>query len=181
MHSVIAPGVAGAEEAVAGWMGTFYHRLPLLEPGLKRVGYALEERVAVLDSDSLVVADTYEGWVLWPARDQKDVPTRFTPGGELPHPVPGVDEREFGYPITLQTTRKSVEIELVLKKGPKRDGPVVPCHVSTPAHPTNPDLAPPGAFCLLPKARLEPRTTYTVVATPADGGAPLVWSFTTGE
>jgi hypothetical protein len=181
MHSVIAPGVAGADEAVAGWMGTFYHRLPLLEPGLKRIGYAFEERVAVLDSDSLVVPDKYEGCVLWPARDLKDVPTRFTPGGELPHPVPGVDEREFGYPITLQTTRKNVEIELVLTKGPKRDGPVVPGHVSTPAHPTNPDLAPTGAFGLLPKARLEPRTTYTVTARFADGAASLVWSFTTGE
>ena len=180
-HSVIAPGVATAEEAVAGWMGTFYHRLPLLEPGLKRIGFSLEERIAVLDADSLVVPDKFVGCVVWPARDMKDVPTRFTPGGELPSPVPGADEREFGYPITVQTTQKNGEMELVLCKGAKANGPPVACHVSTPAHPTNPDLAPPGAFCLLPKARLEPRATYTVVATAADGEAPLVWSFTTGE
>jgi hypothetical protein len=180
-HSVIAPGVATAEEAVAGWMGTFYHRLPLLEPGLKRIGFSLEERIAVLDAASLVVPDKNVGCVVWPARDMKEVPTRFVAGGELPHPVPGVDEREFGYPITLQTTQKNGEMELVLCKGAKAGGPPVACHVSTPAHPTNPDLAPPGAFCLLPKARLEPRATYTVVATPSDGEAPLVWSFTTGE
>jgi hypothetical protein len=178
---VIAPGVATAEEAVAGWMGTFYHRLPLLEPGLKRIGFSLEERIAVLDAASLVVPDKNVGCVVWPARDMKDVPTRFVAGGELPHPVPGVDEREFGYPITVQTTQKNGEMELVLCKGAKAGGPPVACHVSTPSHPTNPDLAPPGAFCLLPKARLEPRTTYTVVATPSDGEAPLVWSFTTGE
>jgi len=180
-HAVIAPGVATAEEAVAGWMGTFYHRLPLLEPGLKRIGFDLADRIAVLDASSLVVQDELIGCMVWPARDMHDVPTRFVAGGELPHPVPGVDERAFGYPITLQTTHQNGEFELVLFKGPKRDGPAVACHVSTPAHPSNPDLAPPGAFCLLPKARLEPRTTYTVVATPADGGAPLVWSFTTGE
>ena len=49
LSSVIAPGVASGVEAVDAWMATFYHRLPLLDPGLLRVGYALEGGVAVLD------------------------------------------------------------------------------------------------------------------------------------
>jgi hypothetical protein len=180
-HSVIAPGVANADEAVAGWIGTFYHRLPLLDPGLKRIGFALVDKCAVLDADSLLQPDELEGVIVYPPKDGTNVPTRFTPGGELPHPVPGADEREFGFPITLQTTAKTVEYVLRLARGPSADGPEVPCWLSTPGHPTYIELAPSNAFCLMPKARLAPKTKYTVTADPADGGAKITWSFTTGD
>jgi hypothetical protein len=37
--SVIAPGSRTPTEAIDGWMATFYHRLPLLHPGLIKIGW----------------------------------------------------------------------------------------------------------------------------------------------
>jgi hypothetical protein len=177
MHSVIAPGVDSAEAAIAGWMGTFYHRLPLLEPGLKRIGYSLDDHVAVLDASSLCEADELEGYVLWPAREMKDVPLRFN--AELPNPVPGADQSGWGYPITVQTSHKSVEMKMKLVRGAKPDGSEVDCHFSSPGHPTNLDCAPPGAWCLIPKSTLDGKAKYTVVAEVSNGDH-LIWTFTTG-
>jgi hypothetical protein len=54
----------------------------------------------------------------------------------------------------------------------------VPCWFSSPLAPTNPELAPSGSFCLIPKAPLRPATRYTVVVTwPPQ--AELVWSWRT--
>jgi len=178
-HSVIAPGVTRPEEAIAGWMGTFYHRLPLLDPGLKRFGFSLGDMIAVLDADSLVDPGVQEGLVLWPPPDMKGVPTRFEL--ELPNPVPGQDEKQFGYPITLQafdTERTFPAMKLV--RGTKPDGPEIACWFSSPAQPTNLDCNPPGAWCLIPKAPLDGGTKYTVVATGSDG-KDVVWTFATGQ
>jgi hypothetical protein len=67
-----------------------------------------------------------------------------------------------------------------LVRGAKPAGPEVPCYFSSPGEPLNPDLHPPGAFCLIPKSPLEKRTKYTVVADASDGTS-VVWSFTTEE
>jgi hypothetical protein len=84
--------------------------------------------------------------------------------------------------VTLQTGRpvqesKATEPTLSLAEVAKPDVPL-PAHVSTPLKPTNPDLAPPNAYCLMPKARLKPKTAYVATATWPDG-SKLVWSFTT--
>lgn len=178
-HSVIAPGVNRAEEAIFGWMGTFYHRLPLLNPGLKRVGFAMSDQIAVLDADSLV--DPYEkkGLVLWPPDGARNVPTRFEL--EIPNPVPGEDEKQFGYPVTLQVFEEEISFPAVkLVRGSKAEGPEVACWFSSPARPTNLDCNPPGAWCLIPKAPLDAGAKYTVVATESDG-KNVVWTFATGQ
>jgi hypothetical protein len=178
-HSVIAPGVTRAEDAISGWMGTFYHRLPLLDPGLKRIGYSMSDLIAVLDADSLVAPDVAEGLVLWPPRDMKNVPTRFEL--EIPNPVPGQDEERFGYPITLQAFHAERSFPAMkLVRGTKPDGPEIACWFSSPAKPTNLDCNPPGAWCLIPKAPLDAGAKYTVVATGSDG-KNVVWTFATGQ
>jgi hypothetical protein len=178
-HSVIAPGVTRPEEAIAGWMGTYYHRLPLLDPGLKRFGFAMGDMVAVLDADSLVDPFVQEGLVLWPPPDMKGVPTHFEP--ELPNPVPGQDESQFGYPITLQAFHSERAFpSMKLVRGNKPDGAEVACWFSSPAKPTNLDCNPPGAWCLIPKSPLDSGVKYTVVATGSDG-KNVVWTFATGQ
>ena len=105
----------------------------------------------------------------------RNVPRTFAP--ELPHPVPGEDQGTRGYPITLQVDYEvDPVVTLTLRRGKGRDGREVPCHYSTPQAPTNPELAPKGAYCLIPKAHLEPNTDYTVVAecTDAEGLDDLV-------
>ena len=90
-HSVIAPGVRDGAEALDGWMSTFYHRLPLLDPGLVRIGYALANHCGVLDAGTFVSPHEFrsvvagmgtgtvvERWgIVWRARRHR-----------RPHPIP---------------------------------------------------------------------------------------------
>ena len=177
MHSVIAPGCDDGREAIEGWLATFYHRLPLLEPGLLRIGYARAGGVAVLDSGTLSAPAERECTVVWPASGATEVTLSFAP--ELPNPVPGEDQSEWGYPVTLQAFQRTDTWEMELSEG-LAGGTPVDCHFSSPLAPTNPILAPAGAYCLIPKQRLRPNTRYTVVARSSDDES-LTWSFTTGR
>jgi len=185
LNSVIDPGAKGPLEAIDTWMSTFYHRLPLLEPGLLRVGWGIDEHVAVLDCTSLCRPRRYATAVAWPYDGMTRVPTSFTP--ELPNPVPDADQSQWGYPITLQLGRPPVNrgvdkpytVVMELYEGTRRAANHVDCYFSSPEKPTNPDLAPKRSFCLIPKTALKPRTGYTVVATFRDNGTELVWTFRT--
>lgn len=177
LSSVIAPGVATAEEAVDGWMGTFYHRLPLLDPGLLRIGFGMEGGIAVLDSGSMVADSPIGTYCVWPPPGAKDVPRRFNP--ELPNPVPGEDQSKWGYPVTLQLFSwdepQSPRLSMTL------GGKPVDCWLATPDEPTNPEIAPAGAWCLMPKQTLAPNATYTVTADGVPQVGRLEWTFTTGR
>jgi len=180
LSSVIAPGTTSAEGAIDAWMASFYHRVPLLAPGLLRVGWALEKGFAVLDVESLVADPERLEFVAWPPPGATNVPRRFGP--ELPNPVPGADQAAWGYPVTLQFWNYPVapSVRMRLHVGSSRAGVEVPCHFSTPTAPTNPQLAPAGAFCLIPKQTLAANTTYTVAVDdwPSEWkGAD--WTFTT--
>src|SRR5262249_53001635 len=95
-RSVIHFGVTPAQ-AVQSWMATFYHRLPLLDPGLLGVGIGDESGVVVLDVQSLVAPARGSRVVVWPVPDASGVPRRFAP--EIPNPVPDEDESQWGFPI----------------------------------------------------------------------------------
>jgi hypothetical protein len=180
LHSVITPDARTPELAISNWMATFYHRLPLLSPGLKGIGWGSESGISVLDSGSLV-----EPWmkddrfVVWPHDGMRNVPLRFR--RELPHPVPGENQNRWGYPITLQGTLRNTTFTMKLYDGKPTPENLVPCHLSTPWEPTNPELAPDGAACLIPKAALKPGATYTVEVKGLPGGRSLRWSFRTGR
>jgi hypothetical protein len=180
LGAVIAGGVASPDAALDAWMGTFYHRLPLLDPGLLRVGWNLAGGVAALDVKALVAPTTEALRVAWPPAGATSVPRRFRP--ELPSPSPGEDQTEWGYPITLQVygAQDDPDVAMRLCVGPKKGGADVPCLFSSPRAPTNPALAPKGAFCLVPRKTLAANATYTVVAEGLPDGAVLEWSFTTG-
>ena len=40
-------------DSIDQWIGTVYHRFPLLEPRIRRIGFAVEGNVCVLDMGSL--------------------------------------------------------------------------------------------------------------------------------
>lgn len=180
LSSVIAPGVSGPEEAVDAWLGTYFHRLPLLDPGLLRIGWALEGGIAVLDAGSFVAPPEAVAEVPWPPNGAKNVPTSFNP--ELPNPFPGEDQAAWGYPVTLQLFgyRPLPEVTLELRKGTGAGAEPVPCLFTSPGHPGNPDCAPRNAFALIPRAHLEPGTTYSVLASGFPDRADLHWNFRTG-
>jgi phosphotransferase system IIB component len=170
LHSVIAwGGIEDYKESIDLWMGSFYHRLPLIDPGVLRLGWGQEDIWWVMDMSSLAAPYDKPYTVVYPYDGQKDVPTAFV-GNEFPDPVPepGVDVNEaevLGYPITIQTNPvdekgEIVDIRMKLMEGDKE----VECHFSSPTKPSNPESAPAGAWCLLPKKALKPKTEYRVVA-----------------
>lgn len=171
-HSVIAFG--GTSRCLDDWLGSFYHRLPLLEPMLLGIGFGVDGQVCVLDAGSLV--NRTGGWAnVYPYHGMPNVPRSFAP--ELPNPVPGQDQNAWGYPVTLQLGASLGEppTSMVLT-GPKG---VVDCWFTSPNQPLNPQLVPPGASCLIPKRTLAANTTYSVEAV--FGKERMLWSFTTGK
>jgi hypothetical protein len=169
-HSVIAwGGIEDYKESIDLWMGSFYHRLPLVDPGVLRLGWGQEDIYWVMDMSSLAAPYEKPYTVVWPYDGMKEVPTAFA-GNEYPDPVPekGVDVVEaekFGYPITIQTNPvdekgEVVDISMRLLEGDKE----VECTFSSPSKPSNPEAAPHGAWCLIPMKALRPATEYKVIA-----------------
>ena len=179
-HSVIAFD-GDVEGSIDAWMATFYHRLPLLEPGLCGIGAALDQDVVLLDTGSLLNQFQGKAHVCWPHRNQKDVPLRFRP--ELPNPVPGEDQSEWGYPITIQSywgqegQDASVDMQLFVDG---QDDPV-DCHYLTPSESTQTRSKPKDAYCLIPKKHLKANTTYRVKAQVSGDEASFSWTFKTGS
>ena len=179
LRSVIAPG-REPEESIHTWMGTFYHRLPLLEPGLFGVGMGLDPQVVVLEVSSLVAEPWQEHWVAWPPNGETDVPLSFVP--EIPNPVPGMDQKRFGYPITLQVRLPSREGSIDLELRLNRDtpaGPEVDCYHLSPRDYFFAECVPENAWCLIPKRDLDPNTQYSVTVRGNRTGSRQ-WSFQTG-
>ncbi|MBK7877662.1 MAG: hypothetical protein IPJ77_18395 [Planctomycetes bacterium] len=200
-HSVIVWREGGEEamtfeEGIDVWLGSFYHRLPLTDPGVMRLGWGSEGIYQVMDMSSLAAPYDKPFTVVFPYEGQTGVPTQFL-GDEHPDPIPNgppgsVNEADlYGYPITIQTNPSDergdvVDISMKLFEG--KDGKKeVECFFSTPSNPTNPEIAPAGAWCLIPKTFLKPKTTYKVVADWISGGRTsqtsagkhLEWTFTT--
>ena len=172
-HSVIA--FDGHETCMQQWYGTFYHRVPLTHPGLKQVGIGVANGTTVLDCTS--ICDTRSGYEAHtPFDGQRDVPRAFQP--ELPNPVTErSDQTTLGYPITYQlgNGRDDLEVTMHLYLGDEE----VPCYRSTPSRPINPELAPRGCYCLIPRSPLEAGAMYTVrVEGP---GSIHRFSFRTGR
>ncbi|TAJ02161.1 MAG: CAP domain-containing protein [Planctomycetota bacterium] len=177
-HSVIMPGAKSPRAAIDAWMATFYHRLPLTDPGLLRIGWGFEKGFAVLDAASLRAPWGEQWHVAWPYDGMTDVPTSFVP--ELPNPVPGADQREFGYPITLQLGRQKLEFEGMDVELRLFDGDAqVDAYLTTPTAPLNVELVPERASCLIPKQRLRAGRMYRVEARWLGASRTIEWTFRT--
>lgn len=168
-------------ESVQAWLATFYHRLPLLDPGLFGAGFGQSEEVVVLDVHSLVVEPWKDHVVVWPLSGAVGVPRSGV--SEVPSPVPGADLATLGYPISVQLhfarPEHEPELELALFVGEGVGGARVEAHLVTPATPPSIARAPRNAWGLIPKAPLAKKTRYTARAEWS--GRVQTWSFTTGE
>jgi hypothetical protein len=106
-----------ARDTVDGWIGTVYHRFPLLMHNIFRFGYSFVNEngysIGVLDMGSL--EEPYDPAtapmvVAWPPPDMKNVPLQFH-GIEHPNPLGDQPENEqditrTGYPVSLQLQRE---------------------------------------------------------------------------
>ncbi len=177
-----------AEQAVDQWMGTFYHRVPLLAPKLAKIGVGKKDG---LKDGTVVVADMQSGidaaradepkFVLFPAPDQQGVPHAFA--GEMPDPIPAGTKGTAGYPVTLTAYDDKANaidgVTVTRLLGP--DGKEVPCWTSTPQAPARADFGQGNTIALIPKAALTGKSKYTVEIRCEVGGAAFekTWSFTT--
>lgn len=117
---VTGPGERGpdfAQDTVDLWVGVPYHRFPMLEHNIKRLGYSYvfenDWSVAVLDMGSL--EEPYDPalaprLVVWPPPNLVNVPLQF-PAPESPNPLEDQPEAEqdptkCGYPISVQLQRE---------------------------------------------------------------------------
>jgi hypothetical protein len=111
LRSVIVINATGAEDSVDGWLGTVYHRFPLLEYNINRIGFAFEERMCVLDMGSLEEPRDPEKeekymFARFPFDGMKNVPLAFH-AHEFPNPLGDQpadqqDDEKIGYPVSLQ-------------------------------------------------------------------------------
>ncbi|MBX3160330.1 MAG: CAP domain-containing protein [Deltaproteobacteria bacterium] len=172
------PGVSDLEIAVDGWMASLYHRRPILDPSLEKIGVGYSK----LDDGSLMAAlmfvngkggaDKSERWpVLYPADKQADVALEF--GNEIPNPIPG--NGRGGYPVTLQfpAFEKVTGVKAKLVDG---GGKPVPFWLSDPEHPAT-SFGQYGVVCVIPKAPLRPQSTYRVEIEATWRGKTATWSW----
>lgn len=172
----------GPQGSVDRWMATLYHRIPILNPKLRRIGVGFApggkwgwagvlNLIEGLDNSAKGSAS-----VRYPASEQKDVPLEF--GAENPDPVPG-GCHGAGYPVTLTFYDWSTVtgVSAVLRGA---GGKEIACHLSTPEQPAS-GFPQQGTICLIPKAHLAPGTTYTVEINCKSNGRDVVekWKFRT--
>ncbi|MBK7642907.1 MAG: hypothetical protein IPJ19_07625 [Planctomycetes bacterium] len=177
-HALVGGAGAKAGETLEGWLATYFHRVPLLDPGLLRVGCAANKDYLVFDVYSLRRPPDASWAIVWPHEEMQKVP--LTAQDELPSPVPQAATGSLGYPITVQVGLPEagdppLEVEMKLYNGKDE----VECWFSSPEHPLNPRLVPPRTFALFPKQPLKAGTRYQVTAEWLGTTRKKSWFFRT--
>ncbi len=168
---------SGLSACVDNWMATFYHRIPILRPNLKRIGIGSEGAIVVADIISGIDGEA-DAAVAYPAAGQSNVPTHF--GIEIPDPVPARATRPAGYPITLLFPTFGAELANVRARFVDDAGKNVAFHLSDPQRPAT-GFPQQNAVCLIPEKPLSMSKTYTVTVTASLDGQEFrkSWSFST--
>jgi hypothetical protein len=146
-------GVSDLGVAIDEWMAGMYHRRPMLDPNLERIGIGY----ARLPDGMLTAALRFENatrrggnWpVAYPAAKQKDAPLDY--GAEFPNPIP--NHGTGGYPITLQFPPFD-KVTGVIAKLTDATGNPVEFFLSDPEHPAT-SFGQFGLICLIPKQSLQ--------------------------
>jgi hypothetical protein len=173
------PGVSDLGAAIDAWMAGMYHRRPMLDPQLERIGVGY----ARLSDGMLMAALRFEnarrrsggGPVAYPADKQTDVPLDY--GAEIPNPIP--NHGIGGYAITLQFPPFD-KVASVSAKLTEVTGKPVEFFLSDPEHPAT-SFGQFGVICLIPKQSLQAQHAYTVRINATWKGKPgsWTWSFST--
>lgn len=87
IDSVLSYGQGDIRQAIDGWLATLYHRLPLIDPGLRAVGIAFDSNYACIQyRPGTVGSVTADHPVLWPIADGTFTNATFG-GSESPCPT----------------------------------------------------------------------------------------------
>ena len=168
-------GVSDLGVAIDAWMAGMYHRRPMLDPQLERIGVGY----ARLPDGMLTAALRFEnatrrrgGWpVAYPADKQTDVPLDY--GAEIPNPIP--NHGGGGYPITLQFPPFDKVIGVAARLTDAEGNPVK-FFLSDPEHPAT-SFGQFGVICLIPKQSLQAQHAYSVRIDAIWKGKPGTWKW----
>lgn len=158
------------KESVAGWEATFYHRIPLLQPKLKKIGIGYftpkdSYPISLIECISGTTGTDTTSIVYYPAKNQQNVPTLM--GAEIPHPMG--NQGEYGFPITVYFCDwqeiKNVKFTL------SQSGSIIDCKISTPNTPAT-EFPQWNTICAIPKNRLKANTVYKVSFSCKINGIP---------
>jgi uncharacterized protein YkwD len=187
--SNIAVGDFEPIDGVDAWMATLYHRVPILEPNLKTIGFGCARGrrqgwVAVMNVSSGRGEEPRPGPLFYPAPDQTGVPLSFPNGGEEPNPIPDDKTGRAGFPITASFPHDK-PLKNAIGKLTSSQGIETPCWFSAPEKPANPkeEARQGNTVCLIPKEPLAANATYHVrlQGQLGDKAWDKKWKFTTGE
>lgn len=171
--------------AVAHWMETVYHRLPLLHPSAQHVGYAEailgKHRINVLDigaGDGH--APLIPGGVAWPADGATNVPLSWD-GLESPQP-PAPNTGYPSGPVVTLTFGLNAQVEVfehVILDLDGEQNETLPHVFLTPDNDKH--LEGESSVALYAEVPLQPGHTYRVIVDGLVDEAPFhrVWTFTT--
>jgi len=150
---------------------SFYHRLPLFNPGTRAIGIGKSARYTAVDGLSRNEARPWNYPIMVPAPSTALQPTNFPP--ESPRPYPS-SIKQPGMPITLTFDGMGsiTEAKGTLRQRVRRKKTIeIPVLVSSPSQPANksrPDNR--KSICLIPKRPLAAKALYEVwVAYKLDG------------
>ncbi len=188
-NAVIALADPTPMQALDAWVATLYHRVPILETRIDRIGVGVArgqhgQWVSVVDFlGARTPKIDRDRSVFYPEADQTDVPLAFPAGGEVPNPIPDPKIEKAGFPITaifpILAPLKNAQAELL-----DADAKVLPAWFSSPEKPANPAYPDHQGttVCLIPKQPLAAHRMYRVRLAGRIDGKPFqkVWSFTTG-
>lgn len=190
-HAAVISQMRGPRDPLLGidlWMASFYHRVPLLDPNLSRVGIGFAhqgetEWFAVIDVKSGKVRPKETTVVRYPTDGQKGIPLVFALGApEMPNPIPANgSSRAAGHPITVSFFAPRPTVTAATARLIDDSGKEVPSWFSSPEKPAVKGFGS-NTICLIPQAPLQPNATYTVDAAARVNGRPWKsrWSFHTG-
>jgi tetratricopeptide (TPR) repeat protein len=160
--------------AVADWIDSVYHRIPILRADLLELGYGDAylgpQTVQVMD---MSYRETTTGRVIvYPAANQVNVPVAFN-GNEIPDPAPNANY-PIGYPITATFDRNA---RVTIGAFHLRD----PSGTDLAGISLQPGSETENSFAFLANTPLQPGTRYTAdLSYTLNGGAGRkTWQFTT--
>ena len=167
------------DAAVDYWMGTTFHRIPILAPGLKSIGagnsrggrYGSATVVDIFSDAGPADRDT----VVYPGPDRENVPLGFGLMGkgvtitEHPDPMPDDADKVAGYPVTA-TFARSQKVTGAAARLTDEKGKTVPVWVYSPERPAYDRDTQQNTITIIPRDYLLPDTRYTVkVEAVVDG------------
>ncbi len=169
------------ENAIGSWIGSVWHRIPLLDPWTTDMGYGGASGCDAIDighGQGSVLAGTA---VVFPWDGQTGVPLSFAGDRETPMPPAPSSGWPSAYPISLYAAELNVTQHVLTKEG---DGtPIAHVWLDAKSSAVDPGLKPYLAnTAFLYGAPFAPLTMYRVqiAGTHATGSLSLSWTFTTG-